>query len=148
MNKVAKISPEFVKEYVEKQGNIKEVKLEYDEKFITDEWFTLDNLDEAEFISQKKLQNEHGTQFSVSDLTEAEVRIAPKIISLKLDSQGCVIISPIEEKVYTRQDMFNLAKDIFTSFNTEEFNEIKMREEHGIMKGRAFGIWFNKNYPK
>jgi hypothetical protein len=38
----------------------------------------------------------------------------------------------------------SISKDIFKSFNDEEFNEIKMRNEYGYQKGIAFDIWINK----
>lgn len=106
---IPKIPLSFVKEYVEKQGNIKEVSLEY------------------------YRYQEHNM---------------PYRDSLKLDSQGCVIISPIEEKIYTRLELFNAVHSVFYEFNTEQFNEIKMKNDYGIYMGQAISNWFNKKYPK
>ena len=41
------------------------------------------------------------------------------------------------------QELINISKSIFTSFNDEEFNEIKMRNEYGHQKGIAIDIWVN-----
>ena len=69
--KTPKIPLSFVKEYVEKQGNIKKVKLEY-----------IDN----------------GYEVDMGGVGGEDIGWMPKI-ELKLDSQGCVIVSPIEEKI-------------------------------------------------
>lgn len=47
------------------------------------------------------------------------------------------------KNVYTDADLKNLGRDIFTSLNDEEFNEIKMRDEYGIEKGKAINNWIN-----
>ena len=41
-------------------------------------------------------------------------------------------------------DLKKAVKYLFTSFNSEEFNEIKMRNEYGIEKGIAFDKWVDK----
>ena len=47
------------------------------------------------------------------------------------------------------KDIRAIAKDIFESFNDEELNEIKMRNEYGRERGKAFDIyidrWISKN---
>jgi len=35
-------------------------------------------------------------------------------------------------------------REVFNSFNAEQFNEIKMRNEYGSEKGIAFQLWVDK----
>ena len=136
---IAKIDTPFIEAYIKaynEDNPIKEVLLETKSIFKLDEEFELDNLDWALFITQQTLENEHGAQFPFTDLSDEELKIAPKNIELKLKPNGSVIIHPVKERMYTREEV----KDILKQFDCSEigrFSGPTARKE-----------WFDKNYPE
>ena len=85
--------------------------------------FELDNLDTARFINDTELENCSGTIFNKSELTDAELEYvkadkdALAVLKLKIDSNNCVILSAVEEKMYSRKEVETLVRSaLYTDF--------------------------------
>lgn len=108
---LSKISPEFQIAWVKNMNAntpIVDAMMEMDIVYTLNERFTLDNLDEAEFVSQTEVENEYGTVFPASYLSGSEIRFAPKNYQPKLNSQGYVTILPVKEKMYSKDEVKKL----------------------------------------
>ncbi len=68
------------------------------------------------------------------------------------------VILPVPKPVktvFTREEVIenlnSMGEHLFSTFSSEEFNEIKMRQSYGYQRGKAFSTWINgwiKNYLK
>ena len=133
---IGKISPEFKQAWVREANKgtpIIEALMEMDIIYTLNERFTLDNLDEAEFVNQTEVENEHGTVFPASYLSKVELEFAPKSYQPKLNPQGYVTILPVKEKMYpldALRESFKGARRLLPSNDEEsDFNKwLKMYE--------------------
>lgn len=192
---ISRIPLDFIKKYVEQEGNIKEVELEYgnitntrnhtekyqveflklrsdgtviihpNEDVVTKSLKALDEFikqhpEEAVRIGKevKAMGFEGPTVSEYFDMT-AVSDILDYMCKGRYYETNPVLYQYVAdflmsdkrkklEKIYTREEVYNIVANVFVSFNDEQFNEIKMRNEYGMEKGNAFRIWFDKNYPK
>lgn len=117
------ISPEFQQAWVReanKSTPIVEAMIEMDIIYTLNERFTLDNLDEAEFVNQTEVENEHGTVFPASYLSKVELEFAPKSYQPKLNPQGYVTILPVKEKMHTQTEVENLILQFASDCENDE----------------------------
>jgi hypothetical protein len=125
------ISQQFQEEYCKAGGKIDEVLLEYE--WEEGEKFELDNLDTARFINDTELENCSGTVFNKSELSKAELdyvnydKDALATLNLKTDQNNCVIIHPVEPKLYTRKEVERLCRNALHSKRPN--NNICMKED-------------------
>lgn len=115
-----------------------EVDKTYKTKFQTGELFTIKEIRTRPFLATTKV-------IGFYDIYESH----PHLGLCPLDPERLIpdkqrIIVEDDTPLYSEKQMYNAVKMVFDSFNDEQFNEMKMKEEHGIWKGCVIFNWFQR----
>lgn len=70
----------------------------------------------------------------------------PKTYKLKLKPNGSVIVHPVKEKMYTREEFKKAIWNFGCELWIEEYGENPNEEKTNMTE--IFNNWFNKNYPE
>lgn len=115
-----------------------EVDKTYKTKFQTGEVFTIKEIRTRPFLGTTKVIGLYGIYLSHPHLGLCSLNPERLIPEKKR------IIVEDETPLYSEKDMYNAVKMVFDSFNDEQFNEMKMKEEYGILKDRVIFCWFKR----
>lgn len=115
-----------------------EVDKTYKTKFQTGELFTIKKIITKPFLNTTKVVRFEGIFHS-----HPNIGLCP-IDPERLIPEKKRIIVEDETPLYTEKQLYNAVKMVFDSFNDQEFNEMKMKEEHGIWKGCVIFNWFQR----
>lgn len=115
-----------------------EVGKTYKTKFQTGELFRVEKIITRPFLNTTKVVRLEGVY-----LTHPNIGLCPLDPERLIPERKRIVVED-ETPKYSEKEMYNAVKMVFDSFNAEEFNEMKMKEEHGIWKGCVIFNWFQK----
>lgn len=115
-----------------------EVDKTYKTKFQTGELFTIKKIITKPFLNTIKVIRLEGIYES-----HRNIGLCPLDPERLIPERKRIVVED-ETPLYSEKQLYKAVKMVFDSFNDEQFNEMKMKEEQGIWKGCVIFNWFQR----